>query len=285
VPNTFITPTLISKPALATWWNSSVLVGLFNRAYTSDFGGGRGDTVTIKRQPTLTSSIFNRTNGVQVQDVVESSITVQVQDLYDVSVEITQEQMDFSLEDFSFAVAEPAGQALSRQAEALIAAEMAAQALPGAIDPLDPVQSLITARQALNASEVPLEGRFLAVGTDVAANLLGNDRFLKANENGSDQALRSANIGQILGMQVYESVVLPAKEAFVCHPDALTFVSIVPQVMRGTPDGASASYDGLGMRTVFTYDQNRKTDLVSFDSYYQVAPLRGDDGFKRLALP
>lgn len=282
--NTLITPTLISKQALGVWANSNILTGLFNRSYTSEFGGGRGDTVTIRKQATLTASKFVRGTGIVPQDVVESSITVKVDDLYDVSVTVLQEEWDFSVENFGWQVVEPAGRALSRQAETLIAAELASQGTPGGIDQTNPVQDFITARAGLNASEVPLDGRFVVVGTDVAALLLGNDKFLKANENGSDQALRNAQIGRFLGMDVYESVIVPADEAYVCHPDALTFVSIVPQLARGTASGAVGNYDGLGLRTVFGYDMNTKQDTISWDSYYEVAPLRGDVAYKRLVI-
>jgi hypothetical protein len=280
--NTLLTPTLISKQALGVWQNSQILCGLFNRAYTNEFGGGRGDTVTIRKQATLTASKFVRGTGVVPQEVTESSVTVTVDELYDVSVEVTQEEWDMNVTDFGWQISEPAGRALARQAETLVAAPLAAQATPGAIDVADPIQSFIDARKGLNAAEVPLDGRFTVVGTDVAAMLLGDDKFLKANENGSDQALRNAQIGKFLGMEVFESVVVPAAEAYVCHPDALTFVSIVPQVSRGTASGASSNYDGLGLRTVFGYDQTFKQDLISFDAYYECAPLRGDPAFKRL---
>ncbi len=282
--NTLITPTLISKQALGVWANSNILTGLFNRSYTSEFGGGRGDTVTIRKQATLTASMFVRGTGIVPQDVVESSITVRVEDLYDVSVVVLQEEWDFTVENFGWQVVEPAGRTLSRQAETLIAAELATQGTPGGISQTDPVQDFITARAGLNAAEVPLDGRFVIVGTDVAALLLGDDKFLKANENGSDQALRNAQIGRFLGMDVYESVIVPADEAYVCHPDALTFVSIVPQLARGTASGAVGNYDGLGLRTVFGYDMNTKQDTISWDSYYEVAPLRGDVAYKRLQI-
>ena len=286
IPNTLITPTLVSRQALGFWQESQVLCGLFNRAYSGEFGGGRGDTVTIRKQASLTASVFNRGTGVTVQDVVESTVTVQVTDLYDVSVQVTQEQWDFDVENFGWQVVEPAGRALARQAEQLVAAQMAAGGGgPISITAATPVPAFIDARKELNAAEVPLDGRFVVVGTDVAAALLSSDQFLKANEAGDSLALRSAQIGRMLGMDVYESVVVDPKDAFVCHPDALTFVSIVPQIARGTSDGSVGTYDGLGLRTVFGYDMNKKQDLVSFDAYYEVAPLRGDSAYRRLAIP
>jgi hypothetical protein len=287
VANTLITPTLVSKQALGFWQDSNILCGLFNRSYESEFGGGNGDTVTIRKQASLTASKFDRSAGVTIQDVTESKITVTVSDLYDVSVQVTQEQWDFDVQNFGWQVVEPAGRALSRQAERLVAAELVKQATP--IDIVTTagakiVAPFLKARQAMNHAEVPLDGRFIIVGTDVAGLLLGDDQFLKANENGSDGALRNAQIGRLFGMDVIESVVVPADEAFVCLPDALTFVSLVPQIARGTADGAAGNYDGLGLRTVFGYDMTKKQDLISFDAYYEIAPLRGDPAFRRLKI-
>jgi hypothetical protein len=282
--NTLITPTNVSKAALGFWQNSQMLCGLFNRVYETEFGGGSGDTITIRKQASLTAAAFDRATGVVVQDVTESSLTVTVDTIYDVTVQVLQEQWDFDLFDFNWQVAEPAGRALSRQAERLVAAALTAHGTTTDLVTANPVKSIIGARTALNKKEVPLEDRFLIVGSDAAALLLGDPLFLKANENGSDQALRAANLGRILGMDVYESVVVPSDEAYVCHKDALTFVSIVPQVARGTSDGAVGTYDGLGLRTVFGYDQSKKQDMISFDSYYEVASLRGNDAFVKLKI-
>lgn len=282
--NTFITPTNVSKAALGFWQNSQVLCGLFNRVYETEFGGGAGDTITIRKQASLTASVFNRTAGLTIQDVVESPITVTVSDLYDVSVQVLQEQWDFDIFDFNWQVVEPAGRALARKAESLVAAQLATKVAKTDIESANPIKAIITARTNLNKREVPLEDRFLIVGSDTAALLLGDPLFIKANENGSDQALRSASLGRILGMDVYESVVVGANEAYVCHKDALTFVSIVPQISRGAADAATMTYDGLGLRTVFGYDMNKKQDTISFDSYYEVAPLRGNDAYEKLVI-
>ena len=282
--NALLTPTLISKQALGFWQNASILPSLFNRAYESEFGGGNGDTVTIRKQATLTASLYDRPTGVVVQDVVESSVAVTVDKLYDVSVEITQEQWDFDVADFGWQVAEPAGRALSRMAEGLIATELATHAASTTWPQVDLIEGFINARGILNAAEVPLEQRFILVSTEVASMLLMDPNFLKANEAGDNGALREARIGRFLGMDVYENVVLGANEAYVCHKDALTFVSVVPQLSRGAANGAVGSYDGLGLRTVFGYDQNKKQDLISFDSYYEIASLRGDPAYQKLDI-
>ena len=282
--NALLTPTLISKQALGFWQNAAQLPMLFNRAYESEFGGGTGDTVTIRKQASLTASLYDRANGLQIQDVVESSVTVTVDKLYDVSVEILQEQWDFEVADFGWQVAEPAGRALSRMAESLVATKLGTHSGPLAVDQVDIIDGFIDARAGLNDAEVPLDQRFILVSTEAAAMLLKDPNFLKANEAGDAGALREARIGRFIGMDVYENVLLAANSAYVCHKDALTFVSIVPQLSRGAANGSTGSYDGLGLRTVFGYDQDQKKDTISFDSYYEIADLRGEVAYAALAI-
>ena len=282
--NTLLTPTLISKSVLGFWQESNILTGLFNRAYESEFGGGSGDTVTIRKQPSLTATAYNRTNGLVIQDVVESSITVTVDTLYDVSVEILQEEWDMDVADFNWQVAEPAGRALARTAETLVSAQMAAHASPITVPQVELLDGLTDARTAMNKLEVPMDQRFIAVSSDVGGMLLKDPQFRKYNEAGDANALRSAMIGRILNMDVYESPVLTALDAYVCHKDSLTFASIVPQLSKGAANGSVGTYDGLGLRTVFGYDQNLKKDIISFDAYYEVAPLRGETAYTRLIV-
>lgn len=280
--NALLTPTLISKQALGFWQNAAQLPMLFNRAYESEFGGGNGDTVTIRKQASLTASLWDRPTGVVVQDIVESSLTVTVDKLYDVSVEITQEQWDFDVADFGWQVAEPAGRALARMAENLVSAELDSGTSALTVPQVDLIAGLIDGRKLLNDNEVPLDQRFILVSTEVAAMLLADPNFLKANEAGDAGALREARIGRLLGMDVYENVLLTTNSAYICHKDAITFVSIVPQLSRGAANGAISSYEGLGLRTVFGYNQDKKQDLISFDSYYEVAPLRGNSAYMAL---
>lgn len=272
--NTLITPTNVARAALATYQYSSVLPGVCNRTYVSEFGGGSGDTITIRKQASLTASLFDRATGVVAQDITEGSVTLTVGDLYDVSAHITQEQWDLDLEDFSFQVAEPMGKAMARKAEQLIATELetVAPAAPGATL----LGDIVAARSSLTASEVPADSRVLVVGSDVAAALITDDNLIKADQAGDANALRNAQIGRLFGMPVVESVVLGAKKGYIVHKEALTFVTITPQVPRGAANASVQNYDGQAMRVVFDYDAVKKQDLVSADTYLTAKIIRSE---------
>jgi len=272
--NTLITPTNVARAALATYQYSAVLPMVCNRTFVSEFGGGSGDTITIRKQASLTASLFDRATGVVAQNITEGSITLTVGDLYDVSAHITQEQWDLDLADFSFQVAEPMGKAMVRKAEQLIATELetVAPAAPGA----GLLTDIVAARSSLTASEVPADSRVLVVGSDVAAALITNDNLIKADQAGDANALRNAQIGRLFGMPVVESVVLGAKKGYIVHKEALTLVSITPQVPRGAANASVQSFDGQAMRVVFDYDAVKKQDLVSADAYLTAKIIRAE---------
>ncbi len=266
--NTLITPTNVARAALATYQYSAVLPRLCNRNYVTEFGGGSGDTVTIRKQASLTTTKFNRATGVVVQDVVEGSEQLTVGDIYDASVVINQEQWDLDLESFSFQIAQPMGKAMSRTSEEVVyAAMLAGSSAPATPAGASAINTAVALRTQLTASEVPADNRVMVIGSDVTAQLLLDDHLLKTNEAGNSDALRNANVGRLFGMPVVESVVVGAGEMWIIQREALTFVSITPSMPRGAERAAVEVYDNQAFRVVFGYNQDKKQDLISGDSY------------------
>lgn len=274
--NTLITPTNVARAALATYQYNAVLPRIVNRNYVTEFGGGAGDTVTIRQQARLTTNLFDRTTGVVVQDVVEGSQQLQVGDIFDVSVQLTQEQWDLDLTDFSYQVAEPMGKAMVRTSEEVIYDAMKTKAydanLTAGTDSV--LDALVDLRSALTAEEVPLNDRVIVVGSNVTAELLKDPNLIKANEAGNSDALRNASIGRLFGMPVLESVVVDAGDAWIVQRESTTFVSITPQMPRGAANAATQTFDNQAFRVVFGYDQSKKQDLVSGDAYLTAKVIR-----------
>ena len=271
--NTLITPTNVAKAALATYQFNAVLPRLVNRNYVTEFGGGTGDTVTIRKQAKLTTNKFDRAAGIVIQDVTEGSVQLQVGDIYDASVVVTQEQWDLDLENFSYQIAEPMGKAMVRTSEEVIYAAMKDNALE-TLTATNALESAVELRAILTEEEVPLDNRVMVVGSAVAAKLITDDHLLKANESGTTETLRNAQIGRLFGMPVYESVVVDADEMWAMHRDAVTFVSITPQMPRGAANAAIEVYDQQAFRVVFDYDVSKKQDTVSGDAYLTSKTIR-----------
>ena len=138
----------------------------------------------------------------------------------------------------------------------------------------DAVDAAADLRADLTAGEVPADNRVLIVGSDVTTKLLKNDHLINVNQSGSNDTLRNARIGRLFGMDVYESVVVGADEMFAMHRDAVTFVSITPQLPRGASNAAVQTFDSQAFRVVFDYDVAKKQDTVSGDAYLTAKEIR-----------
>lgn len=58
--------------------------------------------------------------------------------------------------------------------------------------------------------------------------------------------------------------------------EAIAFVSVPLALPEGAAKAYSADYNGISVRVVVTYDKDLKTDIMSFDLLYGIAPLNKD---------
>ena len=72
--NTFLTPDIIAREALMILRNNAVMANLVHRDYSSEFVGGVGDTITIRKPASFEAKEFN--NAITVQDVTETGVPV-----------------------------------------------------------------------------------------------------------------------------------------------------------------------------------------------------------------
>lgn len=291
--NTFITPTVIAKRALATLYNNAVLAGLVHRDYDSEFNGAVGDTISVRKPATFEGKTFVRGTGIEIQNATEDKFDVTLDTVIDVSFAVTSEDMSLEIADFSTQLLNPAVEAINQRidgdlAELLVdtaegsggggtATWNGTQARTVFTGQTGAVAKLLGAKApTLNRSAV-----FGAAGTGVA---LSDDLFVKANESGSTDGLREASIGRLFGFDTYASQVFGygpndkgQADGVAFHKDAVALVArTLPK-----PDGiaaeqvAIAAGKGYGLRVVKSYDITKKQDVVSVDilvGYEKVRP-------------
>lgn len=259
--NTFITTeeagTKVASVALAALNRAVVLPNTVYRSAEADFSGGVGHTVTVKLPATLAArTLADRNQAITYDDVTETGVAVALDNLIYSGVRIPDESMELDIEDFMAQVAAPQIVACAIQAENVLADEFNTlvselEIASGGADVLDIVTD---ARKALNEADVPFNNRFLAISPDVEAFLLKLDNLVKVDASGTDQALREATIGRIMGFEVVTSNALDAGTAVAYHRDAFAFVSRAPRVPMGAKVGASQSYGGLSVTWTMDYD-------------------------------
>lgn len=267
--NTILTPDIIAREALMVLRNNAVMANLVHRDYSDDFTGAVGDTITIRKPATFVANEYN--GSIEVQDATETGVSVVMDKHLDVSFAVTAKQMALDIEDFSKQLLIPAMQAFADKIDKyLIGLESAATNrvahADGNIAPAD----MIAARKYLTQNAAPLADRRFVVGATAEADLLNSELFVSADKVGDEgTALREASLGRKFGMDCYvdQNIAKTGNytPSIAFHKNAMALVTRSLPVPQGAAKAAIVNYDGFGLRVVYGYDMNTKTDTVSID--------------------
>lgn len=287
--NTFITPSVVARNALATLYNSTVFLPLVWRDFDPEFQGAKvGDAVTIRKPAVFTAGEFS--TSINVQTATESSTTVTLDKYPDVSFEVTAREKTLSLEDFSNRLIQPAAEALSQYVDRDIAENLIDAAEGGggggtatwtSSTPSTVFTGETGAVAKLGRAKLPDTGRSAVFSSEAAGVALGQSLFVEADKSGSTDALRNASIGRLFGFDTYQSQQIGYGAGDAGQADGVAFhrqaVSVVTRALEMPGGGASAaveSYKGLTLRVVTQYDINTKADITSLDLLYGIDALR-----------
>jgi hypothetical protein len=267
--NTILTPDIIAREALMVLRNNAVMANLVHRDYSDEFVGAVGDTITVRKPATFVANEYN--GSINVQDATETGVDVKMDKHLDVSFAVTSKQMAMDIADFSAQLLVPAMQAFADKVDKyLIGLEAGATNrvthASGAIAPAD----LIAARKFLTQNAAPLADRRFVVGATAEADLLGNELFVSAEKVGdAGTALREASLGRKFGMDCYVDQNIAKSGDYVpsiaFHKNAMCLVTRPLALPMGAAKAAIMNYDGFGLRVVYGYDMNTKTDTISID--------------------
>lgn len=293
MPNTLLTAGTIAREALATLYETLTMARLVHRDFEADFAGKQGDTITVRKPATFTANRFNRGTGIVLQDATETSTSVQMANILDVSFAVTQEELTMRVQDFNRQFLAPAMQAIAQQIDRDLIALGVCSGVTQAVGtdgttPTNPT-ILIDAAKLLNDAKVPASDRFSMLNTTIAAEFSKNTLFLAADQRGDTEGIREASLGRKFGFDNYVSSNFPggaiaagilpdsltvaaagANDSFVCHRNAIALVSRTLATPMGLPSSqvSTVSMDGIGLRVTMSYDQTKKQDVVSVDCLY-----------------
>ena len=268
--NNILTPDLIAREALMVLRNNAVMANLVHRDYSGDFVGAVGDTITVRKPATFVANEYDGSK-ITVQDATETGVSVVMDKHLDVSFAVTAKQMTLDIADFSKQLLVPAMQAFADKVDKLLigleaeATNRVAHA-EGAFAPAD----LIAARKFLTENAAPMADRRFVCGAAAEADLLGNDLFVNADKVGDNgTALREASLGRKFGMDCYVDQNIAKSggytPAIAFHKNAMALVTRPLALPNGAAKAAIVNYDGFGLRVVYGYDMNTKTDTISID--------------------
>lgn len=286
--NTLITPTVIAKTALATLYNATVFVPLVWRDFDSDYEGAERDTVTIRKPATFTAVDF--TSTISVQNATETSTSVVLDTISDVSFGVTSKELALNLHSFEERLISPAMEAIAQKVDGELAEKLvdAAEGAGGggtvtwtSSTPSTVFTGELGAVAKLGRGKIPTNDRHAVFSPEGAGVCLSSTLFVEADKSGSTDGLRDASIGRVFGFDTYMSQALGLTNNDAGQADGIAFhrhaVALVTRPLAqplGAESAAVASYEGLGLRVVKSYDISTKTDIVSIDLLYGMTSLR-----------
>lgn len=300
---TFLTMPQVATRALATLLNESVLIGLVSRDYDTAFAGKQGDTVNVRVPMVFTSTRFNRSTGIQLQNPAEDTFPVVLDQIADVSFAVTSEDLTLTIDDFSDRLLMPAMQAIIEQVEGDITEKLvdaanqvanlsavddypAKQSGGGVVttpDATHPSMVLIPARTRLGRAKMPTVNRFGIFSPEAAGKMLTDELMTAADKRGDTDGLREAAIGRKFGFDNYETNYLGygsgdkgQADGVAFHRDAITLATRTLEKPLGKVGAQAAvqNYKGLGLRVVYDYDITYKQTVCSVDFLYGTRAVR-----------
>lgn len=282
--HTLIKPTVVASRAVAVLYNTMVLAGLVSRDFDSDFDGHVGDTVNVRTPATFAAKTFDESVGIELQDATETSFAIVLDTILDVSFAIGAKDKTLNIENFDQQFITPAMTAIAQEVDGRIA--------EGLVDTAEgsggggtvtqtynattkPGNVYRNARVKLGRAKLPLTERYAVLSPEAVGIVTTDDLLVKANESGTTDALRNANIGRVFGIDNFESQVFGLGAGDRGQADGIAFhrsTYVLATRTLETPDGIAASQvsvqsmGGVGIRVISEYDVNKKRDIVSLDT-------------------
>lgn len=282
-----IKATRVVRTMLGVLVRDVVLPNLVWRDAGGDFRGAEGDTITI-RVPSYFNAKKRALRGSQTKaasSLVETKVDVTLTDNLFGRVPITSEELTLDIDSFNREITLPVSGGIVRGLEDELVAEMQGATYQHEVefDTTNPYSSAVEARRKLNDSFVPFDGRALAIGTGLEEYFLNSPQFARADQSGSTDALRNANIGNVAGFQVFVIPGLDPEEGYAFHRTAYVLNQRAPFVSAGTPWGATESFEGFAVRVAQAVDPETLVDNFHADVYVGTNHVRdfgavGSDG-------
>jgi hypothetical protein len=276
----------ISSAALNLLTRDVMLAGTVWRDPVTDFARKKDETVSVYLPAyAVANKRALRANAARVRSTLhERKVDVSLTHDLQVDVPLTDENQTLDFTSLVSSVVAPSVGAIVRAYDEEIAAVMedADYEVDIEWDTSNPYGSLVDARVALDDASVPATGRFLVVGSQLAAQLLKDNLLVAANTSGSTQTLRNGIIGQVASFNVLQSAFIGAEVGFAYHQTAFALASRAPVVPQGVAWGNVQSSDGLAIRVMQHLADDGTGDLLNLvyhDSWFGCQPVTDSGEF------
>lgn len=211
MPNTILTPNMITREALRILHQKLNFIGNMNRAYDDSFaktGAKIGDTLRVRLPNQYTVR-----NGatLSAQDTTEQSVSLSVTNQKGVDVNFTSAELTLSLDDFSQRILDPAMSVLAANVEA-----DAFNMLKDVYNNVNGIGAAITfknvllGRKALNDNLAPMDNmRSAILNTQDNVDLVDTLKGLFQDSTQISNQYKEGKMGRTSGFDFYENTLIP----------------------------------------------------------------------------
>ena len=208
MPQTLLTPTAVTRSALAILHQKCNFIGNINRQYDDSFaksGAKIGDSLKIRlpNQYTVRSGAT-----LSAQEITESSTTLQVATQVGVDLNFTSDELTLDLDDFSSRILEPAMAVLAANIESTVYAgcyKAVSNMIDGDAAALV-YDHMMQGRQRMNEELAPQDGMRTAIWSPLHARKLNVDLKGLFNDSATiAKQYREGIVGRTGGFDHYEN--------------------------------------------------------------------------------
>ncbi|MFD8142619.1 P22 phage major capsid protein family protein [Streptomyces sp. NPDC059708] len=288
--------TKLARTSISLLAAELVLGRLVHRDAEGDFGGEVGTIVNIKMPNTATEAVDIATKDAKgltgnsattEQEINSKTVPLPIDSHFAHKVAITAKEKSLDLENFASQVVAPQVLQIGEKVEKKIAALMnkviadqkdtgkAGLVFKPNLGKNAARKAIVEASTIMDENNVPAYGRVLVVSPRFYAELLNDELFVKVNESGSTEALRRANVGNILGFDVYKSNFITGG-AIAMTREAFALVVRAPYAAEGGAKSGSQSYQGYAMRWTQDFDNQKLRDLSILDVFSGAVDVDSD---------
>jgi len=236
--NSILTPDQITRESLRVLHEKLTFVGAVNKQYDSSFastGAKIGDTLRITKP-----AQFKVRRGIvmdaPVQDYVEQTVPLTVQEIVGVDLEFTDLDLTLELDDFSKRIIEPAMSRIAADIEQDVLRTASGQSVVSAATAADLWKSILISQAYLDNLTTPRDNnRCVLIDTLMQVDLVDTLKGLFQDSSEISSQYREGMMGRTAGADFYQSSYIPTTET---SPEA-SFAIV--SFSAGNPNSGSAA--------------------------------------------
>jgi len=263
-----------------------VIPNLFQKEGVDDFKGTENETYNVKVEGTIPfhdyewrsgstgtgTGPYNGRQKVEFDLYEERTYPVSFQGRVYNGVAVTDEQADFDLDRWGKLLApqvKAIARGLNRRAVNKLRTQEYAVTIGDAAANLR--GAFLEARRVLNRFNVPVDSRYMIVGTNVEALILTDENLAltaAVSDARAESALADASIGRLFGFNVVVDQTIGSDEAYAFYSNGFIFLNAAPSIPASQAGkGATQSLEGVSMRHLVSYDNDYFVDRSTCDTY------------------